>query len=137
MSINEFEFKVRGLLEEKITRYRNSMPRKAVVELTEKIIQTYNALHRAGQAITSPVNVGDQLYWIYFDNVPNKWYVGDVPERVIEIGTKGFFFATSLIDPDTPDEFHPYEAIGEELFMCREDAETAIAKMNTEECNHG
>ena len=56
MGISDFEFKVRGLLEEKIVKYRNSIPRKQVVELTEKIIQTYNALHEA-----DPVKHGE---WI-------------------------------------------------------------------------
>lgn len=82
-----------------------------------------------GRLFMTPVKVGDMLWVVYWDEVLGAWGVDDVPERVNEVGSEGFFFAACLGDPEAPDEFHPYEEIGKEFFLTREKAvEAAAAK---------
>ena len=135
MGITEFEFKVRGLLEGKMSKYKNSIPRKAVVELIEKTIQTYNTLSKE-ELLNLPIKVGDSLYPICWDHVADEWVIDDKPERVNEVGTKYFFLSSCYTDPEAPDEYHTYNEIGNTFFLTHEDAEAAVAKLR-EEQNHG
>ena len=83
-----------------------------------------------GRLFIAPVKVGDMLWPVYWDEVLGAWSVDDVPERVNEVGSEGFFLAACLGDPEAPDEFHPYEEIGKEFFLTREKAvEAAAAKV--------
>lgn len=83
-----------------------------------------------GRLFMTPVKVGDMLWVVYWDEVLGAWGVDDVPERVNEVGSEGFFLAACLGDPEAPDEFHPYEEIGKEFFLTREKAvEAAAAKV--------
>ena len=134
MGITDFEFKARGLLEEKMMKYRNSIPRKAVVELIEKVCQAYNNLQE--EKFNPPIKVGDLLYYIYRENVKSEWVIDDDPKQVNEIGTKYFFISTGLIDHEEPDDYYTYDEIGKKFFLTREEAEAAVAKLR-EEQNHG
>lgn len=61
MGISEFEFKVRGLHEGTVTRYKNSIPRKDVDELIERIIKTFIALQRSEDNKTAQTTNIDRI----------------------------------------------------------------------------
>lgn len=61
MGISDFEFKVRELHEGTVTRYRNSIPRKAVDELIERIIKTFIALQKSEDNKTSQTTKADRI----------------------------------------------------------------------------
>ena len=130
MGITDFEFKVRGLLEAKLIKYRNSIPRKAVIELLEKTIQVYNEQNGREKAFEPPIKVGDLLYPICYDHVAKKWVIDDEPERINEVGTKYFFLSGDYEDPTLPDEYHTFDEIGNEYFLTREEGEAEIKKLN-------
>ena len=75
---------------------------------------------KKGRLMTPPVKVGDKLYSVTYDEVLNEYVIGD-PEEIVEVGTRGFFFAWKM-DINYPEEFHPYEEIGQEFFLTFEDA---------------
>ena len=80
-----------------------------------------------GRLFISPVKVGDMLWPICWDGVLGAWVVDNQPERINEVGSKGFFVAAGYSDPEAPDEFHPYEDIGDRYFQSREEAVAAMA----------
>ena len=80
-----------------------------------------------GRLFISPVKVGDMLWPICFDTVLGAWVVDDQPQRVNEVGTKGFFVSETYGKPEDIDEFYPYELIGDEYFHTREEAVAAVA----------
>ena len=75
----------------------------------------------------SPVKVGDMLWPICWDGVTGEWYADNQPERVNEVGTKGFFLSALIDEPEAIDEFYPYEMIGDEYFLSHEEAVAAAA----------
>lgn len=100
-----------------------------LIERLERDLKRYREAEEHGRLFISPVKVGDMLWVVYWDEVLGAWGVDDVPERVNEVGSEGFFLAACLGDPEAPDEFHPYEEIGKEFFLTREKAvEAAAAK---------
>ena len=80
-----------------------------------------------GRLVVLPCKVGDMLWPICFDTVLGAWVVDDKPERVNEVGTKGFFVSATYGDPEAIDEFHPYEEIGDVYFWSHEEAVNAAA----------
>lgn len=80
-----------------------------------------------GRLFISPVKVGDMLWPICWDGVTGEWYADDQPERVNEVGTKGFFLSAGIDEPEDIDEFYPYEMIGDEYFLSHEEAVAAAA----------
>lgn len=126
MGISDFEFKARGLLEEKMTKYRNSIPRKAVIELVDKICKAYNNQEKS---FNPPIKVGDELYSICYDSVAGEWIIWDEPEKVNEVGTKYFFLSSEYPSAKYPDEFHSYREIGKEYFFTYEEAKKAVTEL--------
>jgi len=102
-----------------------------IVQLYEKLdMERFREICRAaedGQLFISPVKVGDMLWPICWDGVTGEWYADDKPERVNEVGTKGFFLSASINEPESIDEFYPYEMIGDEYFLSHEEAVAAAA----------
>lgn len=94
-------------------------------KFTQGICQGLRAAVVILQKHKPPVNVGDMLYPIFYDRIAGGWLVGEAPEKVTEIGTKGFFVSCDLDDPEAPDEFHPYDEIGDEWFRTYEEAVAA------------
>ena len=77
-----------------------------------------------------PLKPGDEVYWILEDF--NGWYVAG-PEKVQDVGTKGFYMS-DLDDRmcDNP-SFYPWDELGKNAFLSRAEAEAALAKMKEEE----
>ena len=92
-------------------------------------LKEYEDAEQNGRLFMSPVKVGDMLWPVCWDQVAKVWVVDEQPERVNEVGSKGFFVACCTADPEAPDEFHPYEEIGKQYFVSREDAEAAVARI--------
>ena len=74
----------------------------------------------------TPVRQGDPVYWPLWDNVPIS-----NAEYITEVGTRGFFLSSHIEDPDDCDEFYPYSDIGKYTFLCEEDVEKWIKRMDT------
>ena len=89
-------------------------------------LERFSSAEKDGRLFITPVKAGDMLYPIWFDEVIGAWGVDDKPERVNEVGSKGFFLAATLGDPEAPDEFHPYDEIGKEFFLTYEEAMEAV-----------
>lgn len=92
---------------------------KRIVELMEA--------EKDDRLFISPLKVGDMLWPICWDGVTGEWYADDQPERVNEVGTKGFFLSACIDEPEAIDEFYPYEMIGDEYFLSHEEAVAAAA----------
>ena len=92
---------------------------KRIVELMEA--------EKDGRLFISPLKVGDMLWSICWDGETGEWYADDQPERVNEVGSKGFFVSASIDKPEDIDEFYPYEMIGDEYFLSHEEAVAAAA----------
>ena len=76
-------------------------------------------LQTEGQCILAPCSVGSTVYWVLHDT--DGWKI--VPDRVTEIGSKGFFVSDD--GPGGIDSFICYDAIGTEVFLSFEAAEAA------------
>lgn len=77
------------------------------------------------EAAKPPIKPGDTIYWVLEDR--GELYVSR--DRVVDVATRGFFvpeFAGG--DIESPCDFVPYDAIGKECFLTREEAEAALAK---------
>lgn len=98
------------------------------LDTTPKRVADLVSLYKAGGIQIPPVQVGSEVWWICFDRVANEWVVDEEPERVLEVGTKGFFLSSCCECPEDPDEFHPFEEIGDECFLSHEAAMEAAAK---------
>lgn len=102
-----------------------------IVQLYEKLdMEKFKEILRASEEdrlFISPLKVGDMLWPICWDGVTGEWYADDQPERVNEVGTKGFFLSASIDEPEDIDEFYPYEMIGDEYFLSHEEAVAAAA----------
>ena len=94
--------------------------------LRHLVRQLYTELKCYEDAIV-PLNPGDDVYWLLEDD---GWYVSS-PNKVADVGTKGFY-TNSVMDlvslSDNPD-FTPWDEIGKTVFLSREEAEAALAKM--------
>lgn len=76
--------------------------------------------------LTAP-KPGDSVYWLLEDD---GWYISD-PEKVADVGAKGFYLS-GVRDSDEPGDnpsFIPWDEIGKTVFLSREEAEAALAKM--------
>lgn len=118
-----------GLKPEEIAQAQKAM--KSALSLACEL-QAYRNAAKDGRLFMPPVKVGDMLWPVCWDQVAKVWVVDEQPERVNEVGSKGFFVACCTADPEAPDEFHPYEEIGKTYFMSREDAEAAVVKMEVQ-----
>lgn len=102
-----------------------------IVRTYEKLdMEKFKEILRAsedGRLFISPLKVGDMLWPIYCDEVTGEWYAYDQPERVNEVGTKGFVLSAFIDEPEAIDEFCPYEMIGDEFFLSHEEAVAAAA----------
>ena len=90
-------------------------------------LKEYEDAEQNGRLFISPVRVGDMLWAICWDGVLGAWVVDDKPERVNEVGSKGFFVSATCGKPEEIDEFYPYKIIGDEYFHTREEAVKAAA----------
>lgn len=128
--------KLRRELEDE--RYRHDRQADFTVGQGEKIdrlkeqLRVYQEAEKDGRIVVPPVKVGDKLYSVTYDTVPKQYVIG-APEEIVEVGTRGFFFAWKT-DTKYPVEFHPYEEIGQEFFLTLEDA--MQAKERLEEVHH-
>ena len=93
----------------------------------EKVHKEMWDAEKDGRLFISPLKVGDMLWPICWDGVTGEWYADDQPERVNEVGTKGFFLSACIDEPEAIDEFYPYEMIGDEYFLSHEEAVAAAA----------
>lgn len=93
---------------------------KGVKDTLIEVEKSCRRLTEAGNVFVPPVKVGDKLYSVTYDKVPKEYVIGD-PEEIVEVGTRGFFFAWKT-DTKYPVEFHPYEELGKEYFLTFEDA---------------
>ena len=111
---------------------------KSFVGRVGEIVRIYEELDMEGfkeilraseedRLFISPLKVGDMLWPICWDGVTGEWYADDRPERVNEVGTKGFFLSAHIDEPEAIDEFYPYEIIGDEYFLSNEEAVAAAA----------
>jgi len=103
-----------------------------IVQLYEKLdMERFKEILQAaedGRLFISPVKVGDMIWPICWDGVLGAWVVDEHPTRVNEVGTKGIFVSATIEEPEAPDEFHPYEEIGDVYFWSREEAVNAAAE---------
>lgn len=98
-----------------------------LIERLERDLKRYRESEEDGRLLVLPCRVGDMLWPICFDTVLGAWVVDDKPERVNEVGTKGFFVSATYGDPEAIDEFHLYEEIGDVYFWSHEEAVNAAA----------
>lgn len=124
-----FDYEETGLEPEQV---KNFMARVgAIVRTYEKLdMERFKEILQAaedGCLFISPVKVGDMLWPICWDGVTGEWYADDKPERINEVGTKGFFLSASINEPEDIDAFYPYEIIGDEYFLSHEEAVAAAA----------
>lgn len=120
----------------------NALSEETVLQFAAEILDTTPEKLRElaqdekdGRLFAPPVKVGNEAYYIFFDAVPGKHLILG-PERITAVGTKGFFLSASLKDPDAVDEFHPYDKLGKEYFLSREEAEAAREKLEDgDECD--
>ena len=97
-------------------------------------LKEYEDAEQDGRLFISPVKVGDMLWPICWDSVAQEWLVDDNPERVNEVGSKGFFVSADCEEPEAIDEFCPYEEIGETYFRSREEAVESADERNAVIC---
>lgn len=102
-----------------------------IVKTYEKLdVEKFKEILRASEEnrlFISLVKVGDMLWPICWDGVTGEWYADNQPERVNEVGTKGFFLSACIDEPEAIDEFYPYEMIGDDFFLSHEEAVAAAA----------
>ena len=103
------------------------------VSRVEELVQA----EKDGRLFISPLKVGDMLWPICWDGVTGEWYADNQPERVNEVGTKGFFLSALIEEPEAIDEFYPYEMIGDEYFLSHEEAVAAAAVKEKPEVQGG
>lgn len=97
--------------------------------LRHLVRQLYTELKCYEDAIV-PLNPGDSVYWLLEDD---GWYISD-PEIVADVGTKGFYLSgvRDSTEPGDNPSFIPWDEIGKTVFLSREEAEAALAKMKEE-----
>lgn len=124
-----FDYEQTGLEPEQVKEFIGRVGE--IVRTYEKLdMEKFKEILRASEEdrlFISPLKVGDMLWPICWDGVTGEWYADDQPERVNEVGTKGFFLSVSIDEPEDIDEFYPYEIIGDEYFLSHEEAVAAAA----------
>lgn len=106
---------------------------KCLVALFERWgIRTHSILEMVnnedkGCLFATPICPGDTVYWLLDDD---GWYVSD-GDTVADVGTKGFYTngVAGLGDIEACPDFIPWSELGKNVFMSREEAEAALAKM--------
>lgn len=92
----------------------------------ERLLELMNA-EQKGRLFITPVKPGDDVYWLLEDD---GWYISD-PKIVADVGTKGFYTngVLNLVNLSDNLDFTPWDEIGKTVFLSREAAEAALAKM--------
>lgn len=73
-----------------------------------------------------PCKVGDPMWFVVQDvDDPGRWEICE-PQKITEVGPRGFWISGLLDEPDGTHMFTPWSALGSEAFLSREAAETAL-----------
>lgn len=102
-----------------------------VIDQLKEQLRVYQEAEKDGRLHILPVNVGAEVYWIIYDQVTGMWSLGE-PEKIADVGTKGFYLSADLDEPGNPDEFHSWDELGGEVFLNREEAEAKLAEIQAE-----
>lgn len=124
-----YDYEETGLTPEEIRQAQSAMKRALSLACE---LQAYRNAQKDGRLFIAPAKVGDEVYFVYQDEVTGEYFVSS-PERIVEVGTRGFFLAVSSLYPDDPDDFVPYEELGTEYYLSREEAEAERAKLQAAE----
>lgn len=79
-----------------------------------------------GRLLVLPCKIGAPVWFVVQDvDDPGRWEICE-PQKVTEVGTRGFWISGLLDEPDGTHMFTPWSALGSEAFLSREAAETAL-----------
>lgn len=82
-----------------------------------------------GRLVVPPCKIGTPVWFIVRDvDDPGRWEICE-PQKVTEVGARGFWISGLLDEPDGMHMFTPWSALGSEAFLSREAAEAKL-----EEC---
>ena len=79
-----------------------------------------------GRLLVLPCRIGAPMWFVVQDvDDPGRWEICE-PQKVTEVGTRGFWISGLLDEPDGMHMFTPWSALGSEAFLSREAAETKL-----------
>lgn len=96
-----------------------------ISEILDSVSEWYDA-HKEGRLLVLPCKVGAPVWFIVQDvDDPGRWEICE-PQKITEVGTRGFWISGLLDEPDGMHMFTPWSALGSEAFLSREAAEAAL-----------
>lgn len=79
-----------------------------------------------GRLLVLPCKIGAPVWFVVQDvDDPGRWEICE-PQKITEVGPRGFWISGLLDEPDGMHMFTPWSALGSEAFLSREAAETAL-----------
>lgn len=106
-------------------RMMNGYPRNIPEERYLKLAAYENA-EEDGEMLWLLCKVGAPVWFVVQDvDDPGRWEICE-PQKITEVGTRGFWISGLLDEPDGMHMFTPWSALGSEAFLSREAAETAL-----------
>lgn len=79
-----------------------------------------------GRLLVLPCKIGAPVWFVVRDvDDPGRWEICE-PQKVTEVGPRGFWIGGLLDEPDGMHMFTPWSALGSEAFLSREAAEAKL-----------
>jgi len=79
-----------------------------------------------GRLLVLPCKIGAPVWFVVRDvDDPGRWEICE-PQKVTEVGPRGFWISGLLDEPDGMHMFTPWSALGSEAFLSREAAEAKL-----------
>ena len=93
--------------------------------LIERLKETICA-EAEGRLLVLPCKIGAPVWFVVRDvDDPGRWEICE-PQKVTEVGPRGFWISGLLDEPDGMHMFTPWSALGSEAFLSREAAEAKL-----------
>lgn len=91
-----------------------------------KLLAAYGDFDEEGRLAVLACKVGDPVWFVVRDvDDPGRWEICE-PQKITEVGTRGFWISGLLDEPDGMHMFTPWSALGTDAFLSREAAEAAL-----------
>ena len=89
-------------------------------------LKVYEDAEEEGRLLVLPCKIGAPVWFVVRDvDDPGRWEICE-PQKITEVGTRGFWISGLLDEPDGMHMFMPWSALGSEAFLSREAAEAAL-----------
>ena len=89
-------------------------------------LKVYEDAEEEGRLLVLPCKIGAPVWFVVRDvDDPGRWEICE-PQKVTEVGCRGFWISGLLDEPDGMHMFMPWSALGSEACLSREAAEAAL-----------